>query len=104
MSQAKVSVALKSEIRTLFGIPRYLRDFHNSFGLWKFTDYTKFTHTFWKIIQEYCDQTTDCGGWTLFFRDWEHDKQCFCNLQNDHWLGNENISILIFLGLNPRGN
>ena len=67
-----------------------------------------------KIIQVYCDQTTDGGGWTVFqrrtdgtvafFRDWDHYKQGFGNLQNEHWLGNENIFTLTLQGLHPRGN
>ena len=67
-----------------------------------------------KIIQVYCDQTTNGGGWTVlqrridgsvdFFRDWEHYKQGFGNLQNEHWLGNENIFTLTLQGLYPRGN
>ena len=61
----------------------------------------------------YCDQTADCGGWTIFqrrtdgsvdfFRDWEHYKQDFSSLQNDHWLENKNIYILTFQGLYPGG-
>ena len=67
-----------------------------------------------KIIQVYCDQTTNGGGWTVFqrridgsvdfFRDWEHYKKGFGNLQNEHWLGNENIFTLTLQGLHPRGN
>ena len=67
-----------------------------------------------KIIQVYCDQTTDGGGWTVFqrridgsvdfFRDWEHYEQGLGNLQNDYWLGNENIFTLTLQGLYPGGN
>ena len=67
-----------------------------------------------KIIQVYCDQTTDDGGWTVFqrrtdgsinfLRDWEHYKQGFGNLQNEFWSGNENIFTLTLQGLYPRGN
>ena len=57
----------------------------------------------------YCYQTADCGGWNIFqrrtdgsvdsFGDWEHFKQNFSSLQNDHWLGNKNIYILTFQDL-----
>ena len=67
-----------------------------------------------KIIQVYCHQTTDRGGWALFqwrtdgsvdfFNDWEHYKQGFSNLQNEHWLGNENLFTLTLQGLYPPGN
>ena len=67
-----------------------------------------------KIIQVYCDQTTDGGGWTVvqrridgsvnFFRDWENCKHGFGQLQRELWLGNENIFTLILRGLHPRGS
>ena len=65
-----------------------------------------------KIIQVYCDQTTDGGEWTVFQRRidgsvnffGEQYKQGFGNLQNEFWLGNENIFTLTLQGLYPRGN
>lgn len=58
-----------------------------------------------KTIQVYCDQATDVGGWTVFqrrrddsvnfFRDWENYKHSFSQLQNEFWLGNENIFTLV---------
>ena len=67
-----------------------------------------------KIIHVYCDQTTDGGGWTVvqrrtdgsvnFFRDWENYKNGFGQLQNEFWLGNENIFTMGLQGLYPRGN
>ena len=67
-----------------------------------------------KIIQVYCDQTTDGGGWAVFqrrvdgsvsfFRDWENYKNGFGQLLNEFWLGNENIFTMSHQGLYPRGN
>ena len=67
-----------------------------------------------KIIQVFCDQTTDGGGWTLFqrridgsvnfFQDWDSYKNGFGQLQNEFWLGNENVFTMSLQGLCPRGN
>ena len=67
-----------------------------------------------KIIQVYCDQKSDGGGWTVFqrridgsvnfLRDWENYKHGFGQLQNEFWLGNENIFTLILQGLHPKGS
>ena len=67
-----------------------------------------------KIIQVYCDQATDGGGWTVFqrridgsvnfFRDWENYKYGFGQLQNEFWLGNGNVFTMSLQGLYPRGN
>ena len=67
-----------------------------------------------KIVQVYCDQTTDGGGWTIiqrrvdgsidFVRDWKNYKKGFGQLQNEFWFGNENIFTMSLQGLYPRGN
>ena len=65
-----------------------------------------------KVIQVYCNQTTDEGVWTVFkrrtdgivcfFCDWDYYKQSFGNLQNEFWFGNENIFALTLQGLYSR--
>ena len=67
-----------------------------------------------KIIQVYCDQEKDGGGWTVFqrrndgsvnfYRNWESYKRGFGQLQNEFWLGNENIFAMSLQGLYPRGS
>ena len=57
-----------------------------------------------RVIQVFCDQTTDGGGWTViqrrmdgsenFFRNWTEYKTGFGQLHREHWLGNENIYLL----------
>ena len=56
------------------------------------------------VIQVFCDQSTDGGGWTVFqrrvdgstnfFRNWTEYEQGFGKLNREHWLGNPNIYIL----------
>ena len=67
-----------------------------------------------KIIQVYCDEEKDGGGWTViqrrndgsvnFYRNWESYKRGFGQLQNEFWLGNENIFTMSLQGLYPRGS
>uniref|UniRef100_A0A671QUN9 Angiopoietin-related protein 2-like n=1 Tax=Sinocyclocheilus anshuiensis TaxID=1608454 RepID=A0A671QUN9_9TELE len=54
-----------------------------------------------KLMQAWCDQRHDPGGWTViqrrmdgsvnFFRNWETYKQGFGNIDGEYWLGLENI-------------
>ncbi|KAG8181081.1 hypothetical protein JTE90_016594 [Oedothorax gibbosus] len=60
-----------------------------------------------KPVEVYCDMETDGGGWTViqrrgnylgakdhFFQDWEAYKNGFGNVEEDFWLGNDNIFAL----------
>ncbi|TRY57189.1 hypothetical protein DNTS_003273 [Danionella cerebrum] len=54
-----------------------------------------------RLMQVWCEQRHDPGGWTLiqrrmdgsvnFFRNWETYKQGFGNMDGEYWLGLENI-------------
>ncbi|TNN34502.1 Angiopoietin-related protein 2 [Liparis tanakae] len=54
-----------------------------------------------QLMQVWCDQTHDPGGWTViqrrqdgavnFFRNWETYKQGFGNIDGEYWLGLENV-------------
>jgi len=56
------------------------------------------------MIEVFCDQYTDGGGWTViqrrhngetnFFRGWSWYKEGFGTTQGEFWLGNENIHLL----------
>ncbi|XP_075711555.1 angiopoietin-related protein 6 [Rhinoderma darwinii] len=58
-------------------------------------------HTSNQIMQAWCDQENNGGGWTViqrrqdgstnFFKTWHNYKQGFGNLDNEYWLGLENI-------------
>ena len=63
--------------------------------------YTINANVFTRVIQVFCDQTTDGGGWTViqrrmdgsenFYRNWVAYKLGFGQLHREHWIGNENI-------------
>ncbi|KAL2092676.1 hypothetical protein ACEWY4_012474 [Coilia grayii] len=61
-----------------------------------------------RLMQVWCDQKQDPGGWTViqrrldgstnFFRNWETYKQGFGNIDGEYWLGLENIHWLTSQG------
>lgn len=54
-----------------------------------------------RLMQVWCDQRHDPGGWTViqrrqdgsvnFFRNWETYKQGFGNIDGEYWIGLENL-------------
>ncbi|XP_037545028.1 angiopoietin-related protein 6 [Nematolebias whitei] len=54
-----------------------------------------------RLLQAWCEQSGDLGGWTViqrrqdgsvnFFRTWEQYKQGFGNLNGEYWLGLEHL-------------
>uniref|UniRef100_H2Z1G8 Fibrinogen C-terminal domain-containing protein n=1 Tax=Ciona savignyi TaxID=51511 RepID=H2Z1G8_CIOSA len=62
----------------------------------------------YQILEVYCDQTTDNGGWMVFqrrtngsenfYRTWAEYQEKFGNLSNEFWLGMENLHALTRTG------
>jgi len=58
-----------------------------------------------KVIEVFCDQTNDDGGWMViqrridgkedFYRNWTDYKNGFGDPQHEFWAGNENIHTMI---------
>ncbi|KFM77346.1 Techylectin-5A, partial [Stegodyphus mimosarum] len=83
---------------------------HNASGV--YTIWPRCRLSSCRSLEVYCDMETDGGGWTIiqrrgigfsspesFFRDWKEYKMGFGNVNNDYWLGNENIFSLTNEGL-----
>uniref|UniRef100_H2Z0Z4 Fibrinogen C-terminal domain-containing protein n=1 Tax=Ciona savignyi TaxID=51511 RepID=H2Z0Z4_CIOSA len=61
-----------------------------------------------QILEVYCDQTTDNGGWMViqrrtdgsenFYRTWAEYQEKFGNIYNEFWLGLENLHALTRTG------
>lgn len=81
---------------------------HKIDGIYRITTLNK------QIIQVYCDQNGNGGGWTViqrridgsenFYRNWQWYKRGFGQLQREFWLGNENIYLLTSPEFYPKGS
>ncbi|GIX88382.1 techylectin-5A [Caerostris extrusa] len=82
-----------------------LRSGHNRSGIYNIWPKSRIMGE--KALQVYCDMDTDGGGWTVvqrrgnfhrsddfFFKDWNSYKIGFGYLDEDFWLGNDNIYAL----------
>lgn len=112
VSEVKEAVAGLAEVVKTLTPPRHCKDLldagDNVSGVRVIHPYPKQAT---RQVEVYCDQTTDGGGWTVFqrrrdvpvrenfHRTWAEYKKGFGNLEQEFWLGLDNLHLLTSDGL-----